>query len=328
MTENDRPSGATRVPPGGTRVPPGGTRVMVAVGTYRRNEALERLLEALRRNSVGLGDSAQLGVVVVDDNPDGSARSVCDRFVDAFPLGLQYRHVGEGNISRVRNVGLETALPLSDWIAMTDDDCEPVDDWIASYLTAQRATGADALTGPCVLQAPPGAPSWLSEQPFFEDAQFRFPDLAEMNVAATNNSFFRSAFFSERPEIRFDDRLGVVGGEDMVFFRTAHAGGLRIRFSEAAVVIGHESAERATFRHQVRSRFWLGNTEYVTNAHLGEGNRVRWLARAARRLVTAALSPLVRLATGKAPHLRYSVAAGARAVGNAAGALGVRVRHH
>lgn len=301
---------------------------MVAVGTYRRNEALERLLEALRRNAGGLDDGTRLGVVVVDDNPDGIARSVCDRFGDAFPLGLHYRHVGAGNISRVRNLGLDTALPISDWIAMTDDDCEPVDDWIATYLAAQRATGADGLTGPCVLQAPAGAPSWLTEQPFFEDAQFRFPDLEEMDVAATNNSFFRSSFFSEHPEIRFDERLGVVGGEDMVFFRTAHAAGMHIRFSAASIVVGHESPERATFRHQVRSRFWLGNTEYVTNAHLGDGNRVRWLARAARRLLTAALRPFARLVTGKAPQLRYSAAAGARAVGNAAGALGVRVRHH
>jgi succinoglycan biosynthesis protein ExoM len=304
------------------------TRVMVAVGTYRRNEALARLLEALRRNAQTLGDDVHLGLVVVDDNRDGSARGVCDAFSDAFPLGLHYRHVGTGNISQVRNVGLETALPICDWIAMTDDDCEPVDNWIASYLVAQRATGADALTGPCILQPPPGAPAWLTEQPFFEDAQFRFADLHEMDVAATNNSLFRASFFSEHPEIRFDERLGVVGGEDMVFFRTAHAAGMHIRFSAASIVVGHESPERATFRHQVRSRFWLGNTEFVTNAHLGDGNRVRWLARAAKRFAAALARPLARLVTGRSPQLRYSVAAGARAVGNAAGALGLRVRHH
>lgn len=303
-------------------------RVVLAVGTYNRNEPLEVLLNAARRNADMLAPSILLGVVVVDDNPDGRAREVCDRFADAFPLGLHYRHVGKGNISIVRNVGLETALPISDWVAMTDDDCEPVDEWIASYMATQQATGADALTGPCILEAPPGSPAWLTDQPFFEDAQLRFDDLAELETAATNNSMFRSSFFRDHPEIRFDERLGVVGGEDMVFFRTASAAGLRIRFSAASVVIGHESPDRATFRHQVRSRFWIGNTEFVTNAELGDGSRLRWSARAARRFVEATTRPIRRLLSGRSPQFRYSVAAAARATGNAAGVLGLRVRHH
>jgi succinoglycan biosynthesis protein ExoM len=303
-------------------------RVVVAVCTFRRNEALARLLAAVVRNAEQLCPSTLVGVVVVDDNPDRSARAVCDRFVDAFPLGLHYRHVGKGNISIARNVALDAALPISDWVAMTDDDCEPADDWIESYLTAQAATGVDALTGPCVLAVPSGSPAWLTEQPFLTDAQFRFDDLHPLDVAATNNSMFRSSFFTEHPEIRFDERLGVVGGEDMVFFRTAHAAGLRIRFSANAVVVGHESPDRATFAHQLRSRFWLGNTEFVTNDTLGNGGRTRWLLRAARRFVGALARPLGRLLTGRPPQLRYSAAAAARAIGNAAGALGLRVRHH
>jgi succinoglycan biosynthesis protein ExoM len=303
-------------------------RVVLAVCTYNRNGPLEVLLTAVRRNAEALAPSALLGVVVVDDNPDGRARAVCDRFADAFPLGLHYRHVGKGNISIARNVGLEVALPISDWVAMTDDDCEPGDHWIESYLAAQQLTGADCLTGPCILQAPAGSPRWLTEQPFFEDAQFRFDDLEELDTAATNNSVFRSAFFRDHPELRFDERLGVVGGEDMVFFRTSSAAGLRIRFSAESFVIGHESADRATFLHQVRSRFWIGNTEYVTNAQLGDGSRLRWSARAARRFAAAVSRPLRRLLTMRSPQFRYSVAAAARAVGNAAGVLGVRVRHH
>jgi succinoglycan biosynthesis protein ExoM len=286
------------------------------------------LLVAIRRNIDNLPPEFPVGVVVVDDNPDGSARSVCERHVNDFPLGLHYRHCGLGNISIARNIGLETALPISDWIAMTDDDCEPLDSWLASYVTAQADTGADALTGPCVFEPGPDAPSWLKVQPFYDDAQFWYEDRQRLGVAATNNSFVRSSFLRDRPSLRFDPELGVIGGEDMVFYRAAHAAGLQIVYSSPSRVIGHEPPERSTFRYQMRSRFWLGNTEYVTHAHVGDGNRARWLLFSAKQLLLAVTRPIRRLLTGRDPQFRYAAALGARATGTAVGALGLQARHH
>jgi succinoglycan biosynthesis protein ExoM len=304
------------------------TRIVVAVCTYRRNEMLDRLLSAIRRNIDELPPSTAVGVVVVDDNPDGAARSVCDRHRDNFPLGLHYRQSGAGNISVARNLGLDAALPISDWIAMTDDDCEPVDTWLASYVATQRETGASALTGPCFLDPGPDAPKWLREQPFYVDAQLWFVDREQLTVAATNNSFVRSSFLREHPWLRFEPELGITGGEDMVFYRSAHAAGLDIVYSAESKVIGHQPPERATFRYQLRSRFWLGNTEYVTNAHQGNGNRAKWFFVSARRMLLAITRPLGRIVRGRDPQFRYAVAIGARAVGTASGALGLKARHH
>lgn len=300
----------------------------MAVCTFRRNDALDRLLHAVRRNAATVAPGVQVGVVVVDDNPDGRAREVCDRHARSYPLGLHYRSCGHGNISLARNAGLDAALPMSDWIAMTDDDCEPADTWIASYLETQRATGASALTGPCYLDLGPDAPSWLRQQPFQDDGQLRFADCERLRTAATNNSFVRSAFLCERPWLRFEPDLGVTGGEDMVFFRTAHAAGLDIAFSAGARVIGHEPRVRATFGYQVRSRFWLGNTEYVTNAYLGDASPGRWLLLSVKRLVAALSRPVGRLMLGRRPQFRYALASAARAMGNATGVFGLRARHH
>lgn len=302
--------------------------MVVVACTHRRNDALDRLLSAIGRNVATVPPGVAVGVVVVDDNPDGSARPVCDRHADAFPLGLHYRRSGGGNISVARNTGLAAAVDLADWIAMTDDDCEPVDTWLAAYVAAQRATGAGALTGPCYLDPGPDAPAWLTDQPFLDDGQLREDDGAALSTAATHNSFVDAAFLRRHPTLRFEPALGVVGGEDMVFFRRAHRAGLDIRFAARAAVVGHESPERTTFPYQVRSRFWLGNTEYVTNAWLGDGDRSRWLLRAGRRLVDATRRPFARLARGRQPQFRYATALGARALGNASGALGIRVRHH
>jgi succinoglycan biosynthesis protein ExoM len=304
------------------------TRLVVTVCTHQRNEALDRLLVAIRRNVDNLPPEFAVGVVVVDDNPNGMARSVCERHVNEFPLGLHYRHSGSGNISIARNMGLEAALPISDWIAMTDDDCEPVDTWLASYVTVQAETGSTALTGPCFLEPGPDAPAWLTEQPFRDDAQFRFDDRQRLDVAATNNSFVRTSFLRDRPWLRFDPDLGVTGGEDMVFYRTAHAAGLDIVYSSASKVVGHEPPSRTTFRSQIRSRFWLGNTEYVTNAHLGNGSRVKWLLLSVRRMLVAVTRPFGRLLSLRHPQFHYAIAIGAQAVGIASGAVGLRARHH
>jgi succinoglycan biosynthesis protein ExoM len=314
-------------PPPGSR-PASLPHLVVTVCTYRRNEPLGRLLAALARNSTSLTGRATLAVVVVDDNPDGRAAAVVERFATDSELEVHYRTSGEGNISLARNIGLETALARADWIALTDDDCEPVDTWLTAHLDAQARWGCDVVTGPCLLAGTDDAPRWLSDQPFLEDAQFRFDDGAVLATAATNNSFLRAQLLRDNPDLRFDPALGVVGGEDMVFYRTAARHGATIRFAEAAVVRGHEPPERWTFAYQVRSKYWLGNTEFVTNRRLGEAHRGRWAARGAVAILRAVARPFQRLVRRESPQVRYAVASGARGLGMLAGAAGREVRHH
>jgi succinoglycan biosynthesis protein ExoM len=128
--------------------------------------------------------------------------------------------------------------------------------------------------------------------------------------------------------VRFDPSLGVVGGEDMVFFRTANRRGLTIVFAADAVVLGHEAPERWTFRHQLRSRYWLGNTEFVTNRALHQAPRWRWALRGLKSLAAAGLRPVRRALRGRPPQFRYALASGARALGMLSGAAGIRVDHH
>jgi succinoglycan biosynthesis protein ExoM len=303
-------------------------RIVVAVCTHRRNGPLQRLLDALLRNQERLGDRADVGVAIADDNDDGRARPVADAYCERFRLGVQYRHVGSGNISTARNATLDEALPISDWVAMTDDDCVPVDGWLEAMLAVQRSTGADAVTGRCELCADDDAPSWITDEPFLTRGEFRFEDGASVPTAGTNNSLLRSAFFVEHPDIRFRDDLGQTGGEDMVFFRQAHARGLRIRYAADAVVHGVEDESRTTLTYQVRSHYWLGNTEFVTNSVLGQAGRLRWLARSVKLALSAAMRPLRQLWRHEPPQLRYTVALLAHASGMAVGALGVRLRHH
>lgn len=305
----------------------GRVKVIVAVCTHQRNGPLRVLLEALVRVAQETSGRAELGVLVVDDNPDKRAQEVAVHFKDSFALGLHLRWSGAQNISRARNLAIGAASELGDWVAMIDDDCEPEPSWLLSFLEVIDRTGADCVTGPMHLRVPVGTAPWLSDQPFFDDLRFDLVDGQPMEVAATNNSMISAQFLRSNRGLQFLPELGQIGGEDMVFYRSAAQLGLRIRFAKHAGVWGNEPVERATLRHQVRYRFWLGNSEAVTNRIIPGTSPLRLFVRGMRRFAMAVVRPGRRILRGQRPQWRYCLASLAGATGLMLGALGVRRSH-
>jgi succinoglycan biosynthesis protein ExoM len=271
---------------------------------------------------------ADVAAIVVDDNPDGRARQVADEFEGRFSKGVHYRRSGEQNISIARNLGLDTAIALGDWVAMTDDDCEPDPAWLRAFVEVQMRTGADALTGPLVMRFKAGSPRWLLEQPFSEHENEVREDGIPMPLAQTHNSAISTEWLKAHPEVRFDPALGRLGGEDMVFYRQAVDAGLRIHYARDAVVHEEVTDDRATLRSQLRAQFWLGNTEFVTNVQSGSATRPRMALRSARRLASAIQRPFARLARRQSPQWRWCLASVLRSTGMLLGVFGVRVNHH
>ncbi len=300
--------------------------VAVAVCTYKRNEPLTVLLHALSACAERVRNRAAVGIAIVDDTGDGQARSVAESFAKRFELGVQYRISGKQNISIARNLAVETALEIGQWIAMTDDDCEPPPHWLDALLDVQERTGADAVTGRMVRRAPENAPRWITDQPFFELGVEERADGSEMSVAATFNSLMSGDWLKAHPHIRFDPNMGVVGGEDMVFFRAAHAAGLRICFSELGFVYENESIERATFGYQLYVYFWHGNSSALACIEDGM-KRSRVFVHGTASLARAGARPLSRLLRGQKPQLRFCLAQMLHAFGKQLGAVGVRVDH-
>jgi glycosyltransferase involved in cell wall biosynthesis len=303
------------------------TTVAVYVCTYQRNEPLRTLLTSIAEAATTAAPRACVGVIVVDDNPDGRAREVAAAFEGCFGAGVHYRHVGSRNIATARNAGLEAGMELGDWVAMTDDDCEVSREWLAALLDVQERTGVAAVTGPLEHLLPPGAPAWLRDQPFAAAGLWSAADGAIVEKAQTHNSMISSAWLRDHPEIRFDPKLGTLGGEDMDFYRRARAEGLTIAWSAGAVVHAVEPLDRTTFRFVVGRFYWLGNTEYVTN-HVAGVAPARLFVRGAKHALASALRPFARLLRGSSPQWRYAAARLAQYGGLMAGAFGVRVAHH
>ncbi len=302
--------------------------VVVAVCTYRRNDQLRRLLEHLEASVAQVGDACRVGVVVADDNPGGDARAVVAEFVDRFELGVHHRHSGRQNISAARNLALDAALTIGDWIAMTDDDCVPDPRWLSELTESQRRSGADAVSGRMIRRAPPDSPRWLVDQPFLEQGVARYDTGRELRFASTHNSMVSAQWLRDHPDIRFDDRLGRLGGEDMLFFATAHARGMRITYSAEAIVYEDEPEERLRYRFLLRQAWWLGNSTYVTNIATGTHGRARLAVHGIAVVGRALARPALRVVRGRSPQLRYTAALVAGGLGTVLGAAGVRVDHH
>jgi succinoglycan biosynthesis protein ExoM len=304
----------------------GRTTVAVAICTYKRNELLTRLLEALLVCAERVRDQAAVGIALVDDTSDGQARPVADAFADRFELGLEYRISGRQNISLARNLAVETAMGLGDWTAMTDDDCEPPPQWLEELLDLQKRTGADAVTGRMVRRVPDGSPKWITEQPFLDLGVEEVLDASEMPMAATFNTMMSSEWLKTHPEVRFSPEMGVVGGEDMVFFRAARAAGLSIRYSDRGFVYENETAERATFGYQLYVHFWHGNSAALACIKSGM-KPPRMFVHGGASLVRSLLRPLRRIASGEKPQLRFCLAEILQSVGKMLGSLGVKIDH-
>ena len=302
------------------------TTIAVAICTYKRNDLLVRLLKALLACADQVRDRAALGVAIVDDTPDGQAHSVAEAFANRFELGLEYRISGKQNISLARNLAVETAMGMSDWTVMTDDDCEPPPQWLEALVDLQERTGADAVTGRMVRRVPEGSPRWITEQPFLELGVEELPDGGEMPAAATFNTMISNHWLKAHPDIRFDPDYGVIGGEDMIFFRAAKAAGLEIRFSEKAFVYENEPADRATFGYQLYVHFWHGNSAALACIESGMKRR-RMFVHGSASLVRALLRPAARVVRGQKPQLRFGLAQVLHATGKLLGTAGVRVDH-
>ena len=95
-----------------------------------------------------------------------------------------------------------------------------------------------------------------------------------------------------------------------------------------SIAYGAEGPERATWAYQLRSAFWMGNTEYVTNVESGQTGPARLVLRGGRRLAEYWSRPFLRMSRGESPQFRFALAMSARAAGMIIGPLGVRIAHH
>lgn len=237
------------------------TDVAVIVPTLRRPESLERALRSLFAQT-GVADRVS-SIVVVDNDPVGSAAETVEGLRAASPWPLTYVHAPRPGVATARNAGLAaTPSPL---IAFLDDDEAADAGWLAALLRAQADTGADAVFGPITGRAPDAA-AWLKpylERFFGRDGPER-TGLIESPFGCGNSLMVRATALPGTAP--FDPNADQAGGEDDALFAALLARGGRFGWAADARVEEFAPPHRATLNYALARAFAYGQGPSQTAA--------------------------------------------------------------
>ncbi len=279
--------------------------ITIAVLTYLRPQDIGAALPALIDQARRYGPQAQ--VLVIDNDPRGSAESVVRSFDDPC---VRYVIEPTAGIAAARNRALDEIS--TELLVFIDDDERPTDDWLRELVDQFHAhPGTLGVLGlvESSFESPPD--EWLIAGKFFERRQP--PSGTEIFVVATNNLLLDRKLL-EQHGLRFDPAFGLTGGSDTLFSHHARRQGLSFRFSAEALVYDAVPPERATREWVLKRAYRSGNSwSRTTLAAIPAGprqiaTRIRLSAVGASRLAAGvarvALGTVTRSLSWRAQGMR------------------------
>lgn len=275
--------------------------VIVAVLTYQRRDDLLQLLPQLDAQIEAAGEDLEVDVLVVDNDPEASARATV---AEAQMGSVRYVHEPKPGIAHARNRALDEAGDAH-LLIFIDDDERPADGWLGALLDSYRATGSAAVVGPVLpaYSAPPDP--WIQAGGFF--VRKRYPTGTVMPAAATNNLLIDLRQLDQLGGLRFDERFGLTGGSDTLFTRLLISRGGEIVWCDEAAVLDQVPTQRLSRRWVLRRAFRSGNSWSRTTLELSQSPwsalraRLRMTVLGLARVVVGGLRGVAGLA-GRSPH--------------------------
>ena len=235
--------------------------VAVIVPTLRRPDSLARALRSLFVQTRAADRVA--AIVVVDNDPEGTAQAVVARLTPLSPWPLIYRHAPRPGVATARNAGLAAVnAPL---IAFLDDDEAADAGWLAALLKAQAETRADVVFGPIRGRAPEGT-GWTRaylERFFGREGPAR-TGLIDHAYGCGNSLMVRATALPGAAP--FDVASDRSGGEDDALFSALAARGGRFGWAAGAWVDEFAPPHRATLTYVLARAFAYGQGPSQTAA--------------------------------------------------------------
>jgi succinoglycan biosynthesis protein ExoM len=260
----------------------------VGVCTAGRPQLLSKCLASLVLQRLPRNYACVL--IVVDNDAEPRARPIVEAAAAHSRFPICYLHETRRGISFARNRVLEEALDIgAHWVGFIDDDETAPPDWLTKMIAASRRYQADVLQGPVKPVYPRPLPFWALRKP---------SELAEgetMKFAATNNVIFSERLIrADGMDLRFDEAMGISGGEDTDFFLRARMRGARIIFSERPAIREEVPSVRLTYARQMQRAFRNGaNDVYIKRKYYGVTIFVRRLPQILFRIPRGAVQMLI-----------------------------------
>lgn len=230
--------------------------VTVVIPTFKRPFHLRECISSCLRQQ-GLG-SITFDILVVDNCPDGSGAAVVEEVGRSASVPVHYLHEPRPGASMARNAGLSHTK--GKFAAFIDDDEIATESWLVHLLDTQLHSKADVVFGPVLPMMPESTESvrndfvkallthWTNHPtgtkvgstlltPFWARGPHAYPSLASGN-------FLIDCCSTVAKTVRFDDRLGRFGGEDILYFNQLAANGAHFVWCAEAVAWEHVPPER------------------------------------------------------------------------------------
>jgi glycosyltransferase involved in cell wall biosynthesis len=196
-------------------------------------------------------------VLVIDNDPAGSAMPVASQFLLAGTPPVRYVSHPHGGLSHARNRGIEEAN--GSMIAFVDDDVILDKNWLSSITECMLRTNAQCVGGRTVVKWEGRPDDVLAEYDTDlgeEDFQFLGPVLP-----GGCNCIFSRDVFAEG--FRFSTDLGRIGevlisGEDTEAFKRLLNDGKQIWYCGKAMVHHRAAGERLRKDYYIRRNYWFG----------------------------------------------------------------------
>ena len=222
------------------------------------------------------GDLSGCEILVVDNSPEGSARSAIEARAGQGPIPIRYLPVPEPGIARARNAGVAAALGQV-IVFLDDDQVAASPHWLGAFLILARQ-GAKAVFGPIQPEfeggsdgIPAGALRLFRRSLAADDGQ----DVSRFKAfLGSGNSLFERAggFVTATP---FPSELDGLGGEDSEFIAGLTMRGLALVWANGALARERVPAARKTERSLEQRSFRNGQIRSLVQSRSGCGSAPR-----------------------------------------------------
>lgn len=242
--------------------------VVVAVTTFQRPRQLS---ECLPHVVAQARESAhRVRVLVVDNDRNPSARP----YVDALP-GTEYVHEPRPGVSAARNTAVAAAGDAEALIFL-DDDTVPAPGWLDAMVGLWTLTRPAAVTGSATFTFDSDEHARYAHE-WGEFLEVHRPTGTACASAASRNLLLDPAFLAAHA-LRFDESLGLIGGEDTLLTRQIVAAGGRILWCEEARVAEPVPASRVSREWILRRAYRSGGSWAlsVIRTSAAGPRRTRW----------------------------------------------------
>lgn len=233
----------------------------VVIPTYKRPGGLAKAIESVLSQEDIDGETVE--ILIVDNDPEGSALATVKRFDNAV-LPIRYEHEPEPGVANARNAAVRAVRGRL--IAFLDDDQTAPVHWLKGLLDHFKQYGAAVTFGPVETVLPEdGLPHEDYLKAFFSRKGPESSGLIKDFFGCGNSLLDLEQMPDDGP--LFDVRANESGGEDDFLFSRIQSAGHKFGWAADAPVNEHVPVNRANLKYTLRRSFGYGQGPTAICAH-------------------------------------------------------------